>query len=194
MVQISDLVRKKLGDNDTFLVFTSARSPEYKTIGTDILKYIVSEMKSPVVYLCIDKPFSSIKRSLEKDKVDLKVVVFIDTITLMSGSEPKDSSCLYIRSPENLTDISIAISQAISSLAGSKAYIIIDSLSTLLIYNNMQTVIKFVHIMNAKIKEYGAKGLAISSRKGADDEFANQVFKFFDDSIDFSGGRSNGNL
>jgi hypothetical protein len=188
LVQVLDLIRKKLDDNDTFLVFTSPKTHEFKTIGIDLLRYLVNEKKSPVVYICIDKPYSSIKRVLDKEEIDSKIIIFIDTVTLMSGTQPKDDKCVYIRSPENLTDISIAISQAISSLSGNKTFIIVDSLSTLLVYNNIHTVLKFVHIINAKIKQYGAKGLAISAKKGADDDFINQVFQFFDDSVDVSGG------
>jgi hypothetical protein len=186
--QVLDAVRKKLDSNDTFIIFTSPKAPESKSVGMDLLRYLVNEKKFPVVYVCIDRPFSSIKRILDKEQIDTKIIVFIDAITLMSGYEGKNGNCLYIRSPENLTDISVALSQAVSSLAGNNTYIILDSLSTLLVYNNMNTVVKFVHIFTAKIKQYGAKGLAISAKKGSDDEFVNQVFKFFDDSIDFSGG------
>ena len=187
MVQVSDLIRKKLDDNDTFLVFAPPKTNEFKTVGLDLLRYLVNEKKSPVVYVCIDKPHSSIKRELDKEEINSKMIVFIDAVTPMGGAKPNDDKCVYIMSPENLTDISIALSQAIGSLSGNKTFIIVDSLSTLLVYNNIQTVLKFVHIINAKIKQCGAKGIAMSAKKGTDDEFINQVFQFFDDSIGISG-------
>jgi len=188
LVQALELVKKKLDSSDTFIILTSPRVPEYKSVGLDILKYFVNEKKSPVIYICIDKPISSIMRVLEKDNVDSNIIVFIDAVTVMSGTEPKGNHCLYIKSPENLTDMSIALSEAISSLPRDKTCIIVDSLSTLLVYNNLNTVVKFVHILTAKIKQYGAKGVAISTKKGHDDDFVSQIFKFFDDSVDFSGG------
>lgn len=188
MAQALDLVRKKLGDSDNFIIFTSPKAPEFKAVGIDLLKYIVNEKKAPVIYICIDKPCSSIKKVLEKEQVDSKIVVFIDAVTLMSRLEANEDNCIYITGPENLTDICIALSETVNSLSGTKPYIIIDSLSTLLVYNKMDSVVKFVHIFTAKTKQYGAKGLVISSKKGPDDEFTSQVFKFFDDSIDFSRG------
>ncbi|MEM4266835.1 MAG: hypothetical protein QW404_02150, partial [Candidatus Nanoarchaeia archaeon] len=153
----------------------------------ELLKYIVNDKKCPVIYICIDKPCSTIKKLMEKENIDPKIVVFIDVVTLMSRVEAKESNCIYISGPENLTDVCIALSETINSLSGNKPYIIIDSLSTLLVYNKSDSVVKFAHIFTAKTKQYGAKGLVISAKKSSDDQFVSQVFQFFDDSIDLGG-------
>ncbi len=188
LVQGLDIVKTKLNKGDAFLIFTSADASAFNSLIVKLLRDVVSKKHSPVVYLCIDKPFRGIKRLLDKEHIDSSAIIFIDAVTLMTGNKGEGTNCRYLRSPENLTDMSIALSEAVSSLSPSKVYVIVDSLSTLLLYNKMTTVVKFAHILTAKIKQYGAKGLVMSSKGDSADIFIDQIFKFFDKVIDLSGG------
>jgi len=181
-------INSKLDSCDTFLIFTPSGSKS-NPVSLELLKYVIKEKNSPVVYISLDIPYTSIKRVLEKEQVDFKAVIFIDAITFMSGIElDAVDNCTYIRSPENLTDISIALSEALNSLSAHKTYVILDSMSTLFLYNRASSVIKFVHILAAKIKQYNGKALVVSTSKELDEPFKTQVLRFFDCSIGDLGG------
>ena len=59
----------------------------------------------------------------------------------------------YLSGPESLTDLSIAITVATNT--GKYGFLLIDSLSTLLIYNDAHNTQKFAHYLISKMSSYG---------------------------------------
>lgn len=119
----------------------------------DLFEALVSEMLSNKedlwVYLTITKSFDSIVRSF-KNVGDRKNIKFIDCISRAAGISRIDKNCVYIESPVQLEKIIIEIMHIFRGIKEStKKYLIIDSISGLMIYNNPETVKEFMqHIAN----------------------------------------------
>ena len=75
--------------------------------------------------------------------------------------------------------------QAVRALPGKDKFLFFDSLNTLLIYNEIQTVIKFIHFLASKMRVWKVKGIIISLEKKADEELINELSQFCDIKIDF---------
>ncbi len=145
-------------------------------------KRIISELVKegiPGVYVTLNRPYGNIREIL--DKVDLSKIIFIDAVTkTVGGTIEKTEDCLFIGSPQNLSDISIAMDQAIMAIPKKDKFLFFDSLSTLLLYNSVDVVAKFVHFLSGKMRVWKVKGIIISLRRNKDKELIEGLREFCD--------------
>ena len=89
------------------------------------IKYLTKDIGIPGVYVTLNKPYTTIKSILKETKVDTRLILFIDAITkTVGGKTKKTKECLFIGTPENLSDISLAMDQAVTSLPGHEKFLI----------------------------------------------------------------------
>ncbi len=166
-----------------------ADAEEYNKVTLKLMKYFANEKKIPGVYVTLNKPYSAIKTNFDSEKINSKLFIFIDGITASSThvTEPKkDSNCLYIPNPENLTDLSIAISEAMNSLPSKEKFIFFDSITTLLIYNKPESVVKFTHFLAGRMREWNVNGLILSLTSDTKSDAFQKIVLFADNVINFS--------
>jgi KaiC/GvpD/RAD55 family RecA-like ATPase len=184
MGEIIDMIRRefeKLKEPYIVLVVTSAAS--YQEVNKQIIKYMIDERNLPSIYVTINKPYETVKKVLG-EVVDTRLIIFIDAITRASGGKPeREKGCLFIDSPRNLTDLSIAISEAAQSIPVEKKFVFFDTLSTLLIYNTAGTVARFTHFLIGRIRMWNAEGVLLSLEKEAGETLLSQISQFCDATI-----------
>ena len=158
---------------------------KYTEVNIELLKILINESKMFGIYVTINKPYVSIKKILEKNNIDTERIFFIDCITKTSGGNPEiTENCLYIASPKNLTELGVALSQAMSAMKSKEnKFLFLDSLSTLLIYNTAGTVAQFSHFLATKLRLFGLKGIFISIEKEMDEKMLLTLMKFCDEVI-----------
>src|SRR3989338_7942505 len=101
---------KKLQD---YVALAIVDADKYQATNIKIIKELVVA-GIPGVYVTLNKPYDTIKGTFYKQKIDLSKIIFIDAVTKTAGGQvQKRDDCLFIGSPQNLSDISIAMDQAI---------------------------------------------------------------------------------
>jgi len=172
--------KKKLIELKEYVALATINS-KYNNANIELIKYMTEEVKSPGVYVTLNKPFKTIESDLKNSKVDTRIIIFIDAVTKTVGGEIKKTDrCLFIGSPENLSDLSIAMDQAITSLKGKDKFLFFDSLNTLLLYNSAEIVARFVHFLAGKMRIWKVKGIIISLEKKANKELIDELSQFCD--------------
>jgi len=145
---------------------------------------IVAELVSkniPGVYVTLNKPYENVRNYLKDEPVDISKIIFIDAVTkTLGGNMKKTEDCLFIGSPENLSDISIAMDQAIMAIPKKDKFLFFDSLSTLLLYNSVDVVAKFIHFISGKMRIWKVKGIIISLRREKDKELIEELREYCD--------------
>jgi archaellum biogenesis ATPase FlaH len=113
---------------------------------------------SKICYITLNKTYNAIIDLFEGEQnIDLNNFIFIDGITKSISKIENRDNCYFVSSPQALTELSIVISEF---LRYQFDYVIIDSLTTLLIYQKSeQPVIKFLSNIVHKIKENGSRGI-----------------------------------
>jgi len=125
------------------------------------------------IYVSLNKTQKSTEDILKKSGVRTDKMFFIDCVT----TEKSRDDVLHI-SPEQLDMLSDAIKEFIKEISGEK-YLLIDALSTLLIYNNENKVAKFVKEVTECATDNNVKMIAFSP-KTQGEELLNKIFNFFD--------------
>jgi archaellum biogenesis ATPase FlaH len=126
------------------------------------------------IYVSLNKTEKRIKNIFSQDGIDVKNLFFIDCV----GSSKADGRVMQI-SPTDLDSLSNAISSFVKEIK-EKKFLIIDAISTLLIYNDENKVAAFVKDVTKHASENDVEVVAFSPKtKG--EELLNKIFNFFDE-------------
>jgi KaiC/GvpD/RAD55 family RecA-like ATPase len=94
-----------------------------------------------------------------------------------TGGEAADGpTVVSVASPADLTGVAMAVSELVETL-GARAddlWIALDSLSTLLVYNEFESTYRFVHTLVGRVQRVGARAL-LSLRADTDERAAEAV-------------------
>jgi KaiC/GvpD/RAD55 family RecA-like ATPase len=175
---------KKLEGMDDYVALAVIDADKYQKANIQIVSELVRN-GTPGVYVTLNRPYENVKRLLSKEKVDTDQIIFIDGVTKTAGAKiEKKEDCLYIGNPKNLSDISISMDQAIMAIPSKDKFMFFDSLSTLLLYNDVRVVAKFVHFISGKMRVWKVKGIIISLRRDKDKELIDELKGFCDVVLD----------
>jgi len=121
----------------------------YSDLTQALFEYMRSRPEDAWVYLSITRPYDNIIKDF-KDARERKNIKFIDCISRAAGISPNQNGCIYIESPSLLEKVILEITDIFRDLEDDvNKYLIIDSLSSLLIYNDTSLVTEFfTHLSN----------------------------------------------
>jgi len=177
-----DLVKELKSVSPQEIVLILSDEKKYLKTNLSLLDILTNKMKEKGIYVTINRPFNSLTELLEKNKIKTKNIFFIDAITLTVVGEAEEvPNCLFINSPNSLTELGIALGEAFKAMKTKEdRFIFFDSLSTLLIYNQSKSVSRFAHFLTGKMREWRIKGVLISLQKNTDEKLIGQVSQFCD--------------
>lgn len=131
----------------------------------------------PGVFVTFSKPHATLENELQRKKLDLSRVFFIDTIE--NNAHGREDRALHVQSPSALTDISIAISQFAYSVPNDR-FVIIDALNALRVYNDDGDVARFVGALTAKSAVLQLQLVMFAIKDPATESLQRTIFPFFE--------------
>ena len=138
-------IRKELEGNQTVLLLMPGI--EYNAATVDIMKKLSGKS---VCYVSLNKTFDSLMELFKKNKIDTENVVVVDAISKTVKQTPDQTDkCYFVSSPGALTELSIVINKFIHH---EFEYLIFDSITTLDVYENKDSIIRFLSSIINKVK------------------------------------------
>jgi hypothetical protein len=121
----------------------------YSDLIQALFEYIQDRPEDAWVYVTVTKPYETLVREFEFLS-EAKNIKFIDCISRAAGITKPSSNCIYIESPTMLEKLGLDIMNVFKEVdEDTKKYLILDSLSNLIIYNDADIVTEFFyHIVN----------------------------------------------
>ncbi len=150
-------MEKKLeGLPEKYVVLLIIDHDKYDLLIANIVKNFTKKGFSGI-FVTLNKDGEDLIAMLEKNKVDCTNLFVIDAVS-KKGTTPKAGNNIsYVDSPQNLTELEAQIIDFAKKMQPEKSFLVVDSLSTLLVYNAEKTIEKFVHGLGEKMKELGFK-------------------------------------
>ncbi len=124
-----------------------------------VLRYLTGRIHFGI-YITFNKPFATLTKSFEKVGLPVESLFFIDGITMVS-SPIEERSHTLLGPATDLSNLCVATSKAVSQ-SNEEKFIVLDSLSTLLIYNDGRAVAKFAHLLTEKMRRWGTSGFLLT--------------------------------
>ncbi|TKX46066.1 MULTISPECIES: recombinase RecA [unclassified Halorubrum] len=113
-----------------------------------------------------------------------KPVAVVDCVTRQQGGETRESDRIkYASSPVDMTGIGIKLSeflQAFGDRGIERNRVMVHSLSTLLMYSDLQTVFRFLHVFTGRVQSVDGFGLFSIDSTAHDDQAMNTLKQLFD--------------
>ena len=166
--------------HDSVILFLLRR----EDYGQQLIKVLADASKQPskICYLCINEPYSFVRSKLIKNNIPAEKFFFIDTLTKKVQSPPQADDCIFVSSPSNLTEISLALSKSYSEKnCGATLF---DSISAMLIYETSHSIIQFVHNLLTKLRITGGKAYFIAIKDDINSDLVKDLHMFVDKVID----------
>lgn len=113
------------------------------------------------VFLSANRPVSLLRPVLEDAKVPLDGIQFVDCISAMTGiMPPREDGVLFIESPTMLEKTALRAQQFLKRAKGT-CCLVVDSLSTLAVYNGEGAVGELVHNLVTALRMQGTPAVLI---------------------------------
>ena len=147
-MSVRDLIDKQVSSIENPVLLLNVDPVAYQEGIMSAIKYF-SERFGMGLYISLNKPSAVLQGAFEKGGLAPRSLVYLDSIT--NTTERRTESCHYLGRMRELTDICIALAKMISEEKEIK-FVFVDSVSTLLIYNDSKSVARFCHSVTEKLR------------------------------------------
>ncbi len=177
--EIEAQIREELKDikrtKGVYIVVSN--SNEYHTVNKMLIKFITKDMSG--IYVTLNVNCEKVVEQLKSENINIEKLSFID------GAEEKGAKheCIMLENSGSLTELSLAITKLLNK--GKSDFVFLDSINTLLVYNDMKTVEKFAHFLINKLRSFGVAGIIISVKEKEVNELLPTLHQFCDKCVIF---------
>jgi archaellum biogenesis ATPase FlaH len=159
-------LKSELGEiKKDYIVLVSCESQQHTEAVASLLKILVNENKMGCLYLSVSKPYEQLAKLIESNNIDTSSMLFIDCISYIAGKAiDKSENTVFVENPSSLEEVSLYLDKMLARTPQPKV-VIVDSLSTLLIYNTETSVEELIHRIVNKISIEKAAGVILSIKQ-----------------------------
>jgi len=157
----------------------------------NIMYYGAAKNENGIITVTTREPATHILEWFKEHNLTLPMprIGIIDCVIKIPGeTEVENDSIKIVSSPVDLTGIGVKISQFLDEFYMKKNIqknqLHINSLSTILMYSNIQTVFRFMHVFTGRIKVAGALGIFVIESGMHDEKDIITLKQLFDGMIE----------
>lgn len=164
----------------------------------ELIHYLLCNVlaaNNAAVFVSTREPGNNVMDKFEQcpSKVSTNLLGVVDCVTKTLGMGATDSENVKMASsPVDLTGIGVKISQFFEKFWMKEqvrdTWLCINSLSTILMYSNIQTVFRFLHVFTGRIKAANAIGLYVIEDGMHDEKTITTLKQLFEGAIEIVEG------
>ncbi len=173
-------INDKLGEmQHPFVALLLIDSSEYAEIKNCVVEKFENEFS--VIYISMNAGYAAAKKDAQKHGRDISRIFFIDMVSREAGTkQEKAKNAVYLSSPLDLTECMLSVDGALARNGAAKPVIMLDSVSSMLIYADPRTVEKFVHSLVVKANAADASAVMFSPGMEKQDSVTGTIGQFFE--------------
>ncbi len=170
----------------TNLLVTGSPMSGKRSVGLDVLAAGTDRGEGAIVVTTTDGAGQVLSRYGDRTALSEETPIgVVDCVSRQQGIDPvADDRVSYAASPVDMTTIGIELSSYLESFSRERGLVrnrvLVHSLSTLLMYAELQTVFRFVHVLTGRLQSAGALGLCAIDSTAHDDRTMNTLKQLFD--------------
>ena len=174
-MSVRELIDNQASDIENPVVLLSVNPLGYQEGVRSALKYF-RERFGTGLYIALNKPYAVLEAAFEKDGLTRGNLVYLDSIT--NTAECRTESCHFLGRMRELTDLGIAFAKMIAE--NEVKFVFVDSVSTLLIYNDAKSVARFFHSVTEKLRNMNLPAALVLVEMDEGKDVAAQLAQFCD--------------
>ena len=176
----------------TNLLLTGAPLTGKRSLALDILAAGVEDDESAIIVTTKDSATRVLRDFEERTAYEGRPVAIVDCVTRQQGLDDarENTRIKYASSPVDMTGIGIKLSEFLQTFHQDQGIernrIMVHSLSTLLMYADLQTVFRFLHVFTGRIQSVDGLGVFCIDSTAHDDQTMNTLTQLFDGVVELS--------
>jgi len=120
----------------------------YDDIKQVLFEFLNSKPENYCVYVTVTRPYNTLANEFGDLVSNTNNIKFVDCVSRIAGISNLDPNCEFIESPTMLEKLGLEIiNQFKEADEKSTKFLILDSLSTLMVYNEPEIVTKFFYYL-----------------------------------------------
>ncbi|GEM_PF-3290184 len=164
-------------------VLVLSKSKNYSSIVRAFVDLLVNDNGLSGIYVSADKPYDKMLGFLKKEiRIDEKKLYFIDCIS----SKTEDAERAIAVPPNDLSNLNTALGDALSEHPRT-GFVIIESLSTLFIYNEEKAIERFVLLLIEKMNQRKLRLVVIATKTRTNESALETISALFDKVVQIDG-------
>ena len=173
-------------DTGTNILFTGPPLTGKRALCMDLLAEGVENGEGAIAVTTKDSARRVLDDFASRAAYEGKPVAVVDCVTKQQGvgDVPEDSRIKYASSPVDMTGIGIQLSEFLQAFYQERNIrrnrVMLHSLSTLLMYSDLQTVFRFLHVFTGRIQSVDGLGLFCIDETAHDAQTLNTLKQLFD--------------
>ena len=194
MYDLADVLTDTELDPGTNVLVAGPPLTGKREIALDVLASGAQRGDGSIIVTTKDSADKVLSEFLDHADDDDASVGIVDCVTKQRGigSVDEDSRIKYASSPVDMTGIGIKLSEFLQEFYEVRGHtenrILLDSVSTLLMYSNLQTVFRFLHVFTGRVQSADALGVYVIDSTAHDDQTMNTLKQLFDAVIEVEEG------
>jgi KaiC/GvpD/RAD55 family RecA-like ATPase len=168
------------------ILFTGPPLTGKRGLCLDILADGVENDEGAIVVTTKDSATRVLSDFASRTAYEGKPVAVVDCVTKQQGVKDvlEDDRIKYASSPVDMTGIGIQLSEFLQAFYQTRNIkrnrVMLHSLSTLLMYSDLQTVFRFLHVFTGRIQSVEGLGLFCIDKTAHDSQTLNTLKQLFD--------------
>ncbi len=178
MIQVTDETIKWPETKPVALFLTDGGG--YKEAFVKIAESLIADHDGGVI-ITANRPTATLRPSLD---ADLSQVTFVDCISSMTGiMPPMERGVIHIESPTMLEKMALRAERALRAVPGDRRFLLLDSLSTLAVYNGPAAVRELTHNLVTRLRMLGVTGAFVLVQNQTDAMLVDAVRPLCDETV-----------
>ncbi len=167
------------------IILVVSKSEQYHKRNIELIKTILRVRKKECIYISLNRPSGVIFEDLTNAGVDLSHIFIVDCATRLASDETERAgNVIFVDSPSNLTEMGTVLESAFRSIHTVGSFLFLDSLSTLLLYNNAKSAETFIHFLTLVVRTHHMAGVIVSLEDKNIQSTIDQISQFCDSTIE----------
>ena len=181
--EIKAKIEKELSEfSGNFVVNVLIDQHIYHQVPILLLEYWLKDPKVHGLYISLNMPYEAIYGKLKESNLDVNSVYCIDGASKETGKFSNSERCFCLDDPSSLTELQLLIKSLCNE--NKIRFIVLNSLSTLLLYNNTEDVEKFAHSLLSNARKSDISVAILSPKEQSKEDVAAEITQFCDKEIE----------
>ncbi|GAB7012941.1 RAD55 family ATPase [Halolamina salina] len=169
----------------TNILFTGPPLSGKRALCLDLLAAGTENGEGSIIVTTKDSGDVMLERFAERTSYESRPVAVVDCVTKQQGDDvPERNRVKYASSPVDMTGIGIQLSEFLQAFYQDRNItnnrVMLHSLTTLLMYSDLQTVFRFLHVFTGRVQSVDGLGLYCIDETAHDQQTLNTLKQLFD--------------
>jgi len=156
-----------------------------RALCLDLLAAGTENGEGSIIVTTKDSGDVMLERFAERTSYESRPVAVVDCVTKQQGDDvPERNRVKYASSPVDMTGIGIQLSEFLQAFYQNRNIthnrVMLHSLTTLLMYSDLQTVFRFLHVFTGRVQSVDGLGLYCIDETAHDQQTLNTLKQLFD--------------